>query len=260
MTTVTAPSTHATGSAVYRILYQIPNWRLRELFVLLRTYCQGDVIDIGGHDFVITAREKELDFRRWVTVEVDKSFRCRHSIPSASLVIADGVRLPISHSSCDTALCLHVLEHVFEPLDIVREMKRVLRPGGHGIVMVPQTSPLHLIPHHYQNFTIYWLREACRRLDLELVEQRRLGGFWSSVASRMMYFYLESGRVAEYSSPEYRRNGLFYLLFPLMAVWAALNILVGLIFAWGDLTEEPNNLVVVFRVPSLSPEQAAPRA
>lgn len=45
--------------------------------------------------------------------------------------------LPLPSESQDWVLCLDVLEHLLDPLGSMREMRRILRPGGHAVVNVP---------------------------------------------------------------------------------------------------------------------------
>jgi SAM-dependent methyltransferase len=142
---------------------------------------------------------------------------------------------------------VQVLEHVFEPLRMVEEIGRVLRPGGHAIFLIPQTSTTHLAPHYHCNFSRYWIEQAMPRAGLEIVEQRPLGGRWSSTASHMLYFFLQAFRFDGMSGPEYRRNALFWLMLPFMMLWALVSIPVCLVFSLGDLSEEPNNHLVVAR-------------
>lgn len=49
----------------------------------------------------------------------------------------DITSLPFDDDSFDVVLCSHVLEHVPDDRAAMREMRRVLRPGGVAIVMVP---------------------------------------------------------------------------------------------------------------------------
>jgi hypothetical protein len=82
---------------------------------------------------------------------------------------------------------------------------------------------------------------------MEVVELRPLGGFWSTIASRLVYFFFQSFRVEGMSARECRRGPLFYVLWPFMALFALAAIPVCLLLSLGDLTEEPNNHLVVAR-------------
>jgi len=52
-------------------------------------------------------------------------------------VCGDVQRLPYEDGLFDAFVCSHVLEHVPDDRLALRELRRVLRPGGWGIVMVP---------------------------------------------------------------------------------------------------------------------------
>ena len=50
--------------------------------------------------------------------------------------------------------CEAVLEHLEFPDEAVREMYRVLAPGGIVFAATPFLQPYHAYPDHYQNFTL----------------------------------------------------------------------------------------------------------
>jgi len=231
-----------------QIGYAIRNYKCRELFRLLQTNCQGRVLDIGGWDFFLLAKKRGIAFKRWITIENDPQKTLRETDDAKfSFVLGDGCRLPFKDGSFDTVLCVHVLEHVFHPHEMFREIVRVLRRDGRAVLLTPQTTPLHHIPNHFQNFTVYWLREAARSHDLQIVEYKALGGFWTTMASRMIYFFLQSARVPEYSSGEFKRSRLFFAFWPFMAVCAVVNILAGLVFSIADLSEEATDHLIVLQ-------------
>jgi SAM-dependent methyltransferase len=45
--------------------------------------------------------------------------------------------LPFRDGSYDVTFCSHVLEHVDSPINLLREMHRLLKPGGKSILAVP---------------------------------------------------------------------------------------------------------------------------
>ena len=53
------------------------------------------------------------------------------------LLCADGYQLPFANESFDVVLLVAVLEHTREPSRIVAETRRVLKPGGRAIMVVP---------------------------------------------------------------------------------------------------------------------------
>ena len=82
----------------------------------------------------------------------------------------DGVRMDFDDDSFDLVYCNQVLEHVRRPLELLGEIRRVLRPGGW---FVGSTS--HLEPYHslsLQNFTPYGFSVLVEDAGLSLEEIR----------------------------------------------------------------------------------------
>jgi SAM-dependent methyltransferase len=166
-----------------------------------------------------------------------------------NLLRGDGCELGVATESVDTIVSVQVLEHVFEPIKMVNELARVLKPGGYGVLLLPTTSTMHFAPQFHQNFSRYWIFEAMRRAHLDIVEFRALGGVWSSMASHLVYFFLQAARVEGMTDRRIRRSPLFFALLPLQAVFALIAIPICMVLSLGDLGEEPNNHAVVVRKP-----------
>lgn len=62
-------------------------------------------------------------------------------------------RIPTESGYFDAIICIAVLEHVENPEDVVPEMYRVLKPGGHLILEVPFLQPEHKVPTDFQRYT-----------------------------------------------------------------------------------------------------------
>lgn len=72
----------------------------------------------------------------------------------------DIASVPVADGEFDAILCTEVLEHVREPVKAVREMARILKPGGRLMLTAPLGSGIHQEPYHYYGgYTPYWYRD-----------------------------------------------------------------------------------------------------
>jgi SAM-dependent methyltransferase len=68
-------------------------------------------------------------------------------------LVASGDDLPIESASIDVVICSQVLEHVENPNAVVKEMHRVLKPGGLALVSTHGLMRYHPNPHDYWRWT-----------------------------------------------------------------------------------------------------------
>jgi len=76
-------------------------------------------------------------------------------------VVGDIHDLPLETDSFDCVLCTGTLEHVRDPWRAVRELFRVLKPGGIVHIDVPFIQGYHADPSDYWRFTIDGLDLLC---------------------------------------------------------------------------------------------------
>jgi SAM-dependent methyltransferase len=76
-------------------------------------------------------------------------------------VYGDAHCLPLRNASVDAVACYEVLEHVVDPVHALRELARVLVPGGVAECSMPFLYPIHDAPHDFQRWTRHaWMRHA----------------------------------------------------------------------------------------------------
>lgn len=104
-------------------------------------------------------------------------------------VAADVEQLPFP-SECFTLVeCDAVLEHVRDPDRAMREIERVLAPGGHAHIVTPFCHPFHEYPNDYRRFTIPALREMAG--ELEVVSS----GWRTGPTATLLIFILEYAKL-----------------------------------------------------------------
>lgn len=121
---------------------------LREFFPQLT----GAVLDVG------CGRKPYRSFipaAEYVGMEVDTP-RTRQSFTAD--VYYNGRDFPFPDARFDGVLCSQVFEHVFTPKDFLREIHRVLRPGGCLVLTVPFVWDEHEQPHDFARYSSFGLR------------------------------------------------------------------------------------------------------
>jgi SAM-dependent methyltransferase len=95
---------------------------------------------------------------------------------------ASPVKLPICSASFQSILSNFVLEHVKDPRQHIRELERILKPGGYVIIGGPgDVYPSHRIPYNYFNIIRYGYFEMFKEFGLELVEEYFPAKSWMSI-------------------------------------------------------------------------------
>lgn len=87
----------------------------------------------------------------------------------AEVVVGPLESMPFADGAFDSVLCNAVLEHVADAEGSMREMARVVRPGGHVVVAVPFLQPFHACPGDFRRYTADGLCALGRRAGLEVV-------------------------------------------------------------------------------------------
>src|ERR1700730_8876950 len=126
----------------YRERYRVmrPGWRTsnEQLEELVRGYAnpRTHVLDLGcGRGGVVELIWR--DVRLAGGLDPDGPSLTEHHEPGLPVIRGRGAQLPFADQSFDLVVCLWVLEHVDRPDDVLSEVHRVLRPGGHFIFLTP---------------------------------------------------------------------------------------------------------------------------
>ncbi|MBI5732655.1 methyltransferase domain-containing protein [Candidatus Jorgensenbacteria bacterium] len=118
----------------------------------------GVVLDLGGgRTRGSFPHGKSLG---WVVLDKDNTLQ--------PTIVGDAQVLPFRNDSFDAVKCSELTGYLFEPLKMLREVERILKPGGTAIFTSPYLTPFDFDQHDGIRLTNAWWEWAARRVGLYL--------------------------------------------------------------------------------------------
>lgn len=120
------------------------NRRFTEISRVIRPI-SGKVLDVGCHGGTFTQVVlKKIGSKDIYGVDISPSAiqYIKKKIPYGHFQVASAEDLPFKDDTFDAVVCLEVLEHVDNPVKAISEIRRVLKKGGYGVILVPSESKL----------------------------------------------------------------------------------------------------------------------
>ncbi|MBE2197899.1 MAG: methyltransferase domain-containing protein [Anaerolinea sp.] len=170
-----------------------------------------------------------------------------HHVPEAAFPLAD--------SQFDCVVAIDVLEHLADDQPFLSEVRRVLRPGGRGVITVPNGDPRllanrlkwrvgmtpEIYGHTRAGYTVPELQAALRQAGFQPTASGGYSRLFTELIELVINFgYVrvlsrqkgqpEPGHIAPTSSGDLKRHGaayrLYTLAFPLMRLFSKLDWLL----------------------------------
>lgn len=184
-----------------QVLVEVGNEIERLLRGIAGEHRDPTLLDVGCWDGELSERcGKALGAKRILGVEVYEGPAAeaeRKGLEVARVDLEAG-RLPWDDASVDVVVCNQVLEHLKNVWLPMTEMHRVLRPGGHAVLSVPNLASLHnrvllalgrqptsirLFGPHVRGYAFSEFCDFVERDGAYAIEQRLTAGFYPLPAS-----------------------------------------------------------------------------
>lgn len=136
---------------------------------LAEGHIRGDVLELGcGYGGETCKKIVEQAGLRWFSTDMDESGSKVDYV--ANFETGHGVGEILTRSGgFDSLLVLNVLEHVFEPVRILDNAKRLMRPGATLVTVTPCVWPIHNYPIDCARLLPDWYRRYSAQARIELV-------------------------------------------------------------------------------------------
>jgi SAM-dependent methyltransferase len=152
--------------------------RLLKAYVVAENYVHGDVLEVGcgegrGIDLVLP---KARSYSAIDKIE-DVIDKLRRKYPTGKFLSGNIPPLgPFEDNSFDVVITFQVIEHIQDDVDFLKEIHRVLKPGGLAIITTPN-RPMSLSrnPWHIREYTGKELGDLTKRF-FSRVEVKGISG------------------------------------------------------------------------------------
>jgi len=102
----------------------------------------------------------------------------------------DGITMPFENESFDCAFGTEVLEHCPYPEIVLKEVFRVLKPGGVFFFTVPFLWNLHEVPHDEYRYTPFSLARHFKNTGFHSIDIKATGG-WHAAMAQMIGLWVK---------------------------------------------------------------------
>ena len=101
-------------------------------------------------------------------------------------IISNIYDIPLEKNSFDAILCIEVLEHVTDPVIALKELYRILKPGGVILITAPFNSLTHYSPYHFSTgFTKYFYLHHLNDIGFNNIEITPNGNYFEYTAQEL---------------------------------------------------------------------------
>lgn len=175
------------------ILFQPDRYLLNKEIKESGKFICGRVLDVGaGEVNRYSGHFKYEEYLRMDTYQGEKLD-----------IIGSADNIPLADNSFDSVVCTQVFEHLEFPEKSASEIYRVLKPGGHLLVTVPQMNELHEEPRDYWRYTKFGIESLFCNVGFHAVHQSQRGGYFATMAQMKIRYTIDRFRL--YKRPILRR-------------------------------------------------------
>lgn len=150
----------------------------------------NNVLDVGCADGVFSnVIFKKTKAKKYIGIDVVKSsvdWAKKHWKKNKAMTfkVGDAHQLKYKANTFDAVFIMEVLEHVEDPVKVLKEVKRILKKKGYGVFLVPSDSDLfnfvwwiwlHFYPRgwvwrdtHIQTYRNNYLPKICKKAGFEV--------------------------------------------------------------------------------------------
>lgn len=176
------------------------------------------IVDVGcGPGYLLRFAEAWFSAAHVIGIEYDPRLleTAKRQVKRTTLLTGNAETLPLDSNSVDIVASLHVIEHLYRPVDFIREAARVLKPKGLLLLATPNPAGIgaKLTGPRWTGW---------REDHVSLFPPRS----WVEMASSTGFLVVKTGTSGLSGLPLFRRLPLAVINYTALALWG--------VFPWED--------------------------
>lgn len=104
-------------------------------------------------------------------------------------VVADAAKIPLPDESYDAVILGEILEHVPDPVAVLKEARRLLRREGRVLATVPFNVGIHGDPHDYGRYTETYWKMLAEETSFRVESIERQGTMFAVLALMLQHLF-----------------------------------------------------------------------
>jgi SAM-dependent methyltransferase len=166
--------------------------------------------------------------------------------------VCDLSSIPVEGDRYDFVIFIQVMEHLPQPALVLKELFRVLKPGGKLLYTGPLFFEEHLQPYDFYRYTQFGLKYLFTSTGLRIERLDWLEGFFGTVAYQLGAVW----RFLPLAPSAIAPGAIGYFLCPLFAIIRVCSAAFSVLFHWLEMKNKvtgkgyPKNYVATLIKPS----------
>jgi SAM-dependent methyltransferase len=129
-----------------------------------KRFMKGRLLDLGCGE---KPYKEVFDVREYIGLDIEES---GHSHKNEQIdVYYDGKTIPFGNNYFDSIFSSEVFEHIFNLEQILNELHRVIKPGGHMLITLPFVWDEHEIPYDFARYTSFGIEHLLKKNGFEII-------------------------------------------------------------------------------------------
>lgn len=159
-------------------------WRFNSSRVHLAAFLMRAANSVGKGDRVLDAGAGNCMYQKYFAhAAYESADFCQVNKHYGNVTFSCDLRsIPVENERYELVLLTQVLEHLSEPLDVLKELNRVMKPRGRLWLSVPLFYEEHEQPYDFYRYTQFGLQNLLAKAGFEIEELDWLEGYYGTLA------------------------------------------------------------------------------